>query len=346
MLFKHLSILTLISLSAGLPLAISTLLPGSAVAAEDLSRGVLLVANKGDHTLGIIDPVAGRQIATVDEDGVTGHEVAASPDGRRAFVPIYGNSGVGGKGTDGSLMRVIDLPSQRIIGTVDFGKGVRPHCAVFGPQNGRLYVTTELDQSVSVIDPATLKVVATIPTGRPLSHMLALAHDGRHGYTCNVGSGSVSVLDLEAHKLVTVIPVAPRAQRIALTVDDRWAITADQTKPQLAFINTASNVVARWVSLPAKAYGTAATPDGRWLLVTLPSLKQVGALDLQTMKLEHTFDVPATPQEIVIRPDGGAAFVSCDASHQVAMLDLKAWKVEKLIAAGPGADGLAWAAIR
>ena len=65
------------------------------------SRGLLLVANKGDHTLGIIDPVEGKQIATVDEDGITGHEVAASPDGRRAFVPIYGNSGVGSPGTDG-----------------------------------------------------------------------------------------------------------------------------------------------------------------------------------------------------------------------------------------------------
>jgi hypothetical protein len=36
--------------------------------------GVLLVCNKGNHTLGIIDPVAGKQIATVDED-VTGREV-------------------------------------------------------------------------------------------------------------------------------------------------------------------------------------------------------------------------------------------------------------------------------
>mgnify|MGYP002814507740 CR=1 FL=1 len=62
--------------------------------------GLLLVANKGDHTLGIIDPTAGRQIATVAEDGVTGHEVVASPDGKRAFVPIYGNAGVGKPGTD------------------------------------------------------------------------------------------------------------------------------------------------------------------------------------------------------------------------------------------------------
>ena len=95
---------------------------------------LLLVANKSDQTLGIIDPVAGKQIAAISEDGITGHEVAASPDGRLAFVPIYGNSGVGRLGTDGSLIRVVDLARKEIVATIDFGKGVRPHCAVFGPE--------------------------------------------------------------------------------------------------------------------------------------------------------------------------------------------------------------------
>ena len=38
------------------------------------------------------------------------------------------------------------------------------------------------------------------------------------------------------------------------------------------------------------------------------------------------------------------AYVSCDASGQVAVIDLAEWKVERLIQAGPMADGLAWAA--
>src|ERR1035441_8790296 len=79
------------------------------------AAGWLLVANKGDQTLGIIDPAAGRQLAAVPEDGITGHEVVAAPDGKRAFVPIYGNSGVGKPGTDGQLIRVIDLEKRAII---------------------------------------------------------------------------------------------------------------------------------------------------------------------------------------------------------------------------------------
>jgi YVTN family beta-propeller protein len=308
--------------------------------------GLLLVCNKGDKTLGIIDPASCQQIATVNEEGETGHELVASPDGKRAYVPIYGNSGVGHPGTDGQLIRVIDLAARKIVGTVDFGKGVRPHCAVMGPKNGLLYVTTELDNCVSVIDPKALKIVDKIPTGQPESHMLAISRDGRRGYTSNVGPGTVSALDLEAKKLVAIIPVSGTAQRISLSVDDAWAFTADQTKPQLAVIETASNKVKKWIELPGIGYGTAATPDGHWLLVALISLNKVGVVDLDAMKLARTVDVPKAPQEVLVRPDGAVAYISCDASRQVAVLDVKNWKVEKLVDAGKGADGLAWATAR
>jgi len=279
----------------------------------------------------------------VPEDGVTGHEVVASANGKRAFVPIYGNAGVGKPGTDGQLIRVIDIAKREVVGTVDLGKGLRPHCAVIGPKNGLLYVTTEIDNSITVIDPQSLKIVEKIPTGQAESHMLAITSDGRRGYTANVAPGTVSVLDLKEKKVLAVIPVSGNTQRIALSVDDRWVFTADQTKPQLAVIETASNKVKHWIEMPGIGYGTAPTPDGRWLIVALSGKNQVGVVDLKAMKMARTFDVPQAPQEVVVRPDGEVAYISCDASKQIAVLDLKNWKIEQLIDAGRGADGLAWA---
>lgn len=168
--------------------------PSSSAAGS--ATGYLLTANKGDESLGIIDPAEGKQIAEVAEGGTTGHEVIASPDGRLAYVPIYGNSGVGKPGTDGRNMVVIDIASRKIVGNLDFGHGVRPHCPIFNPKTGMLYVTTELDKTISVIDPKTLKVVDTVPTGQDESHMFTMSKDGHWGYTANVGPGTVSVLDL------------------------------------------------------------------------------------------------------------------------------------------------------
>jgi DNA-binding beta-propeller fold protein YncE len=321
----------------------SIIVSDAALNTDQAAGGVLLVANKGDHTLGIVDPESRKQVATIPEGGVTGHEVIASPNGRFAYVPIYGNSGVGLPGTDGKNLVVVDIASRKIVGNVDFGHGVRPHCPMFGPQDGLLYVTTELDQAVTVIDPHTLKIVGSIPTTRPESHMLAISHDGRYGYTANVGSGTVSVLDLRARKTIDVISVAPVIQRISLSIDDRLAFTSDQTKPQLAIIDTSARKVKSWVSLPATGYGTAATPDGKWLVVAMPKAGKVGVLNLKTLRIEHTIDVPPAPQEVLIRPDGAIAYVSCDASHKVAAIRTSDWTVAGLIDAGPGADGLAWA---
>jgi len=311
--------------------------------ASSVSKGVLLVANKGDQTLGIIDPNSGKQVATVAEGGTTGHEVIASPDGKLAYVPIYGNSGVGKPGTDGSNMIVVDIASRKIVGDLKFDHGVRPHCPIFGPKDGLLYVTTEIDNTVTAIDPHGLKIVHSIPTGHPESHMLAITRDGHYGYTTNVASGTVSVLDLESQKLIDTISVAPVVQRIALSVDDRLVFTSDQTKPQLAVIDTRTRKVRTWIPLAGTGYGTAPTPDGNWLVIAMPGVKQVAVLNLRTMKVEHTVEVPASPQEVLIRPDGAVAYVSCDASHQVAEIRTSDWKVARLIDAGPGADGLAWA---
>ena len=305
----------------------------------------LLVVNQGDTSLSIVDPVSARQIAVIAEGTphVHAHEAAVSADGRTAFLPIYGSTGVGKPGIDGHQLLVIDIASRKIIGNLDFGHGVRPHQPVLDRAHNLLYVTTELDHSVTIIDPKTRKIVGSVPTGQAESHMLALSHDGKRGYTANVGPGSVSALDLVGKKTIAVIPVSGEVQRISISNDDRYVFTSDQTQPRLAVIDTATNKIKTWVPLPGTGYGTASTPDGRFLLVAVPPTNQVAVVDLGSMKVARTIDVPASPQEILIRPDGKIAYVSCNTSGKVAAIDLAQWKVQREIAAGGFADGLAWA---
>lgn len=305
----------------------------------------LLVVNQGDATLSVIDPATGKQTAVIAENtpGVHGHEVIASADGKTAWMPIYGSSGVGRPGIDGHEMLVIDVPTRKVVGHVDFGHNVRPHMPLLDPKTGNLYVTTELDKAVTIVDPKTRKIVGTVPTGAEQSHMLILSHDGKRGYTANVGSGTVSVLDMAGRKTVAVIPVSRTVQRISISNDDKWVFTSDQAKPQLAVIDAATNTVKDWIPLPGLGYGGAATPDGRWLVLAVPTVNQVAVIDLAAMKVARTIDVPRTPQEVLIAPGGKTAYVSCNASGKVAEIDTASWQVRRLIDAGKGADGLAWA---
>jgi YVTN family beta-propeller protein len=338
--FRTFRRLALRVLSSALSFAALSLFAGSTYA----QQGRLLVAQKGEQSLAIVDPSAGKVLGSVAEGGITGHEVIASPDGRTAYVPIYGNSGVGKPGTDGQKIVAIDIASQKIVKSFEFDHGVRPHCPVFGPKDGLLYVTTELDHTITQFDPKTLKVVGTLPTGQPESHMLALSHDGRRGYTANVGPGTVSVIDIAARKVLKIIPISGNTQRIAISADDRWVFTADQTKPQLAVIDTKTDAVSRWIPLEGMAYGTAPTPDGRWLLVTLPEQNKIAVVDLKTMQVVRSIATGVNPQAIVVQPDSKTAYVSCMTSNQVAEIDLSGWKLARLIATGKTTDGVAWAA--
>jgi DNA-binding beta-propeller fold protein YncE len=108
-------------------------------------------------------------------------------------------------------------------------------------------------------------------------------------------------------------------------------------------IDTKTNTVAKWVELPGTGYGAAATADGKWLLIAIPGTNEVAVVDLAGMKVARTIKVPARPQEVLIQPGAAVAYVSCMGVGKVAAIDLKSWDVARVIDAGQGADGLAWA---
>jgi len=333
--------------SAVIVLVLSELAMGQSKSASqmaaDPATGSLVVVAQGNNSVTRIDPETGAKLLVITTPEVRAHEVAISPDNCWAYLPIYGDSGVGLPGSSGRDVEVLDLQKGTLSSSIDLGRPVRPHCAKFGP-DGLLYVTAELDNAIDIIDPRQGKKVGSIDTQKPESHMLAITRDGKRGYTANVGSGTVSVLDLVARKPIAVIPVAENVQRISLSVDDRWVFTSDQKQPRLAVIDTSTQKVANWIALPSTGYGTAPTPDGKWLLVSMPGAAQVAVVDLSAMKVDRTIAVGQHPVQILVRTDQPIAYVSSMNDGKVAVLDLKQWKVTKMLDVAPGADGLGWVA--
>jgi YVTN family beta-propeller protein len=321
-------------------LILLALATGSSQPPAAMSHGYLVVANQKEHTALLVDPETRQEVAKFTV-GVNGHEVTVSPDARYAYVPIYGNSGVGKPGTDGSTIEVIDIRDRKLIATIDLGKQLRPHAAHFGP-DGMLYVSAELANALDVLDPTTRKVIAEIPTGAIESHMFVISSDGKRAYTANVAAGSVSVLDLTKRSLVTVIPVAKTVQRISISPDGRNVFTHDQDTPRVAVIDTATNKIANWIAVPATIYSSWPTPDGRKLLASSPSGK-LFVIDLASSKQEASFDIPKAVGELLITPDGKFAFVSCPQAGTIEIFDIAANKLLQPITLTQGVDGLAWA---
>jgi DNA-binding beta-propeller fold protein YncE len=328
---------------ASLAVIVALALTGPAHSASS-THGVLVVANQFEHAVLLIDPESHRELAKIIV-GVNGHEVTVDKDSRFAYVPIYGNSGVGKPGTDGTSIDVIDLRERKLAYRIDLGKPLRPHEPQFGPE-GQLYVTAELSQSLDAIDPATRKIVAENPTGQPESHMFVIrpGPDSPTAYTANVHAGTVSVLDIVHHSLITTIPVARTVQRISIQPDGLYVFTHDQDKPRIAVIDCLSNSVSTWIELPETVYSSEPTPNGRWLIAA--GLRgHIFAIDLHTRKLAKTFDAPQALGKVLVRPDGAVAYISFLTAGKIEVLDLKSWTLKPSIDLTPGVDGMAWAAI-
>lgn len=321
----------------------------SAAQPASLPSGLLTIVNQRDHTLVLFDLTAGKQLAAV-EVGVNGHEVAISPDGKFAYVPIYGNSGVGKPGTDGRTIDIVDLHTRTLAGHIDLGKPVRPHCAKFGP-DGLLYVSAELADAIFVVDTTARKVIAEIPTGQEQSHMFVITPDGRRAYTSNVAPGTVSVLDLQKRALITIIPVAKTVQRISISPDGTRVFTHDQTQPRIAVIDTATNAVTGYIALPNTVYSSTVTPDGKTLLANAPAGK-IFIIDLTSQQITATQDVPPSNGELFIPPSGAIApgetyaYLSCPAAATIQILNLQSRKLTAPLTLTPGVDGLAWTPIQ
>src|SRR5262249_41509316 len=147
------------------------------------SSARLLVLNKDDATLAIVDPESGSVLGRVGT-GQGPHEVVSSTDGKFAFASNYGTGQA-----PGHTISMIDLASQKETMQIDIAPLSRPHGLALA--GGKLSFTAEANKKIARYDPATDKVDWQFETGQNGTHMVQLSKDGRTIYTSNIGSDNV-----------------------------------------------------------------------------------------------------------------------------------------------------------
>src|SRR5687768_4243279 len=146
----------------------------------------LLVLNKTDSTLAIVEPASGRTVASVPT-GPGPHEVAVSNDGRLAFVTNYG------AGTPGNTLSVIDPLARKEVRRVELGDLRRPHgLTVTG---GKAVFTAESNRAIARYDPAPGQVEWRFATDQDGTHMVLASTDGRTLFTSNIGSNTIIIIE-------------------------------------------------------------------------------------------------------------------------------------------------------
>ena len=298
----------------------------------------LLVLNKGENSLAIIDPATQKVVARIPT-GEGPHEIAASMDGKLAVVTNYGAK------DPGHSLSVIDLAAQKEIHRVDLGALGRPHGIFFA--DGQFYFTAELNKLIARYDPATDKLDWLLGVGQNRTHMLVRTKYLNEFFTSNVDSGTVTAIEKSSDPSgwkETNIPVGKAVEGIDILPDDKEVWAANAGDGTVSIIETATSKVIRTVDVRSKHSNRLKfTPGGKLALISDPGSGELVIVDTAARTISKMLDVGKGPGGILIVPDGSRAYVALAGDNAVALIDLRKLEVSGKIPTGQGPDGLAWA---
>ncbi len=294
---------------------------------------VLLVGNKGENTMSFIDLASGRELGRA-ATGPMPHEIAISPDGRQAAVVAYG----------GRTIDIFDVAGREKLRSIDLSPNQGPH-GIAWLEDGRILATTERSQSLSIVDTRRGDAVSAIATGQQGTHMVAVSRDRRRAYTANIGSGTVSVIDLAAGRKLRDIAVGGRPEGIALSRDGSELWVGDLEGARVQAFDTTSFERLAELRTGEVAIRVAASPDGRWIVTSNLGGGSLTVIDARTRRVVREVAVSGAREAgqvtILFSADGRRVYAAETGRNQVAEIELESGRVLRRIPAGKNGDGLA-----
>lgn len=325
----------------------------------------LLVLEKSDNSLAIVDPATFKIVGRVPA-GPDPHEIAASPDGKLAYISNYG-------GLDSSLntISVVDVASQKVLPPISLGALHSAHGLCYA--GDKLYFTAETNKTIGRYDPATHAVDWVLGTGQDRTHMVIADETQDRIFTSNVNSGTISIIE---HLLLPMPgppsgqaaaspgpppPVTPRKTWQIINVPSGRGVEGFDVSPDGQQIWGANaldgtiTIIGVATRKPTETFRISVnhanrlkfTPDGKLVLVSglgaaadAPSL---AVIDAATHKEIKQFALSGGAAGILILRDGARAYVAVSTKDKVVAIDLKKMEVIGELPTGRNPDGLAWA---
>lgn len=304
-------------------------------ALSQIQKPVLVVLNKAESTLNIIDPISMKSIGKVPT-GSDPHEVVLSPDGKTAYVANYGAQ------TPGNTLSIIDVASAKQTRLVDLGPLRRPHGIQF--IGGKLYFTSESSRTIARYDPTADKVDWVMGTGQNGSHMLVVSADQTRIYTANIGSDSVTMFELQgvapANSQVTHIAVGRQPEAIDLSPDGKEIWTGLNAEGAIDIVDTGGKKQKEKVNTGGRPYRVRFTPDGRSVVCTMPATKELLVINPVTRKETGRLKLESIPLGLAFSKDGKTAFVTAVEPNVVLKIDLEKMVITGRVDPGNGPDGI------
>jgi YVTN family beta-propeller protein len=205
----------------------------------------------------------------------------------------------------------------------------------------RIYVPDSGGSTVTVIDPATRRVIATYQSGLNPQHVVP-AYDLRTLYATNNQANSLTPINPRTGR-----PAGPNIgvddpYNMYFTPDGRYAIVVAEARENLDFRDPHTFALRHRIHVNCAGVDHidfAAT--GAYLIATCEFAGRLVRVDLHTLSVAGYLNLPgAAPQDIKLDPAGRIFYVA-DKNHAgVWLINAATFKVTGFIPTGPDAHGL------
>jgi DNA-binding beta-propeller fold protein YncE len=298
--------------------------------------GTVVVVNKQGNDASFIDLATGRIVATAPT-GEGPHELVVSPDGGTAVATDYAG---------GNSLTVFDIASGRRVRTIDLAAHPRPHGISFMPGGEVVAVTSEASQSVVLVRVSDGEIVADISTDAQGSHMLAVTADGSRIWTGDIGSNTVSELDVDAGTKVRAFdaPAAPEA--VNVTPDGGRVFAGSNDTGRVTAFDTSDGSATLLADGFAWPYRIFLTPGVEQIIIPDLGNETLRFFDGETYEELGRIDFPGeAPQGLILHPDGRHLFQSLSGAGRIAVVDIRSREVVGYLPAGSGPDGIGYSRV-
>ncbi len=298
-------------------------------------RTSLLVLNKGDGTMSIIDPVSLETTATVPV-GKNPHEALVSADGKTAWASNYNGA---------HTLGAVDVANGKALDPIDLGALVTPHGLALA--GGKIYFTAEDSRAIGWCDPANGKVEWIMGSGQDKTHMIRLSQDGNTIFTTNIGSNTVSILTRAGKNWdIAQVKVGNGPEGFDISADGKELWVANSSDGSVSLVDIASKKVTATIDAGTKRSNRLEfTTDGKSVFVSDLEGRELVIIDTASHEITKRIALDAGAAGILMQPDGAKAYIALPNKKQIAVLDMKSLEVTARIATGTGPDGMAWSVI-
>jgi DNA-binding beta-propeller fold protein YncE len=307
------------------------------------TKGVFLVDKLG-ATLRFLDPTTYKEQAALKLPA-NPHDFVLSPDHKTAYVPIYGDGIYGRNANPGHEIDIVDVDAHKVAATIDVSPYRAPHGIQLAP-DGTLFVTSDLDRKLLVVDPRTRTVKTAIDT-EGTGHWVGMLPDGSKLYVTNKNDKPfVSVIDGRSHKMIGKVATPSGTQGIAVAPDGTRVVVMDYKEPLALIIDPKTDMVVDRIRLKDQTtggYKVYFSPDGKWLLTMNSQSTTINILDAGNLHGEQrTASVGKDPMGFAFSADGKRVLVANHGDGTISVVDLQKGQTTSTFKAGTGIETLAF----